>query len=340
MDYQNKVLIGIYISSSILIIAANLAIIAVILYSPLLRKKARNHIIVSIALADLLLGSFVLPMLATNLIDSSAIADCHTHIAVQIIGDYGILFVVGWQLVTFNILHIQENSLKCNWNFFKLPTSACLKSFILVSWSWFAALCILVPLITTSAPVRFAYNISDDFMCMMLLPKTVLIAVCVFSLYLPYYLCVCALITIVVCYSKGCHKAPTSTLMENLNPDAAGEVTEQQTQQQPLTSSENPLVAAISNTVYLVCYTPLVVHIWLYLSEIYTPNSVNGMIVFGTLARSIILPLSWVAFKDIQEELKDYKRKLKVAISMCASNPLPSTASSVSFSRLQETQSV
>lgn len=83
MDYLRSVMLAIYISLSILIIASNLAIIFVIVYSSALRKLLRNHMMISMAMADLLMGSFVTPMLAATLIESS-VADCHTHIAVQV----------------------------------------------------------------------------------------------------------------------------------------------------------------------------------------------------------------------------------------------------------------
>ncbi|CAG5135398.1 unnamed protein product [Candidula unifasciata] len=339
MEHLRNVLVAIYISCSILIIKANLFIIGAILYSPVLRKKTRNHIIISIALADLLLGSFVTPMLATNLIESS-IADCHTHLAVQVIGDHGIFFVVGWELVTFNILHLRESNMRFPWNFLKVPVSACLKSFILTIWPWFAALCILVPLIVTNAPIKLYYNLSDDAMCMMRLPRNILVTVCFFSLYLPFYLCVAALVTVVVCYSKGCHKRSSTTLMDSPRNDAIEEAPQRLEVEQQVDRPDNPLVACVPNMVYLVCYMPLIVHTWLHFSNIYTPNAAYGMIVFGLLARSIILPLSWAVFKDIRHELKEYEKKLKNVLGACVRNPLPSTSSAVSFSRLQETQTV
>ncbi|BFY98106.1 hypothetical protein BsWGS_01146 [Bradybaena similaris] len=339
MEYLRNVLVAIYISCSILIITANLLIIFTILYSPVLRKKIRNHIIISIALADLLLGSFVTPMLATSLIESS-IADCHTHLAVQVIGDHGIFFVVGWELVTFNILHLRETNRRFPWNFLRLAVSPCLKSIILTFWPWFAALSILVPLIVINTPIRLIYNLSDDVMCMMRLPRNILVTVCFFSLYLPFYLCVAALVTVVVCYSKGCHKESAITLMENPRTVAVEETSERQETDQQTANPDNPLVASVPNTVYLVCYMPLIVHTWLHFSDIYTPTSAYGMIVFGLLARSIILPLSWAVFKDIRHELKEYETKLKGALSLCVSNPPPSTSSAVTFSRLQETQTV
>lgn len=255
----------------------------------------------------------------------------------QVIGDHGIFFVVGWELVTFNILHLRESNRRFPWNCLRLPASPCLKSIILSFWPWFAAACILVPLIVTNTPIRIFYNESDDVMCMMSLPRNVLVTVCFFSLYLPFYLCVAALVTVVVCYSKGCHKESPITLMENPRTVTVEETSERHEMDQQTANPDNPLVASVPNTVYLVCYMPLIVHTWLHFSDIHTPNSAYGMIVFGLLARSIILPLSWAVFKDIRQELKEYETKLKGALSLCVSNPPPSTSSAVTFSRLQET---
>lgn len=240
--------------------------------------------------------------------------------------------------MTFNVLHIQESNSRFSLARFQLPVWKWVKNITVATWPWLVALCMLLPLVITNMPVKI-YTIADDAVCRIALPRSLLIIICFFSLYFPFYLCVSALVTSVICYSKGCHRDPPTALMGDVNANSPGEESAQ-TQEQSLACRENPLVVFIPNTVYLVSYMPFIVFTWLHFSEIYTPTSIYGMTIFGVLARSFILPISWLVFKDIRHDLKDFYSRLKRTFLLCISNPPTSTSSSVSFSRLRESHTV
>ncbi|GFR58111.1 hypothetical protein ElyMa_003473400 [Elysia marginata] len=310
-----------------------------------------------------------------------------------------------------------------------------MKIFLLTALPWVVSTCTVVPLVLSNASVSRVYRLEgdhlmEDVMCMLRLPRAVLLIATFLSLYLPFYICAAALVVLIFCHGRPgrsehhnyCRSRQHSyqgieddtneerreiSQSNGLSNDVVegslpGEVEDSILQprlpsqtshldmQQPIPSSSSPLIETMQqrpvtmsnlstgeatvpserrilqtlnnsslsssgsqslfalclpNAVYLMCYTPLLVHTWLHLSRVYTPDRAYGLVLFVLLSRSFLLPLTWLAFPDIRQETSELWIILKDFLSsfgLCGlrGRASMSSSSSVSFSRLQENQTM
>ena len=324
----------------------------------------------------------------------------------------------------------------------------------LTALPWLVAIATIAPVVLFNASVTRKYRLNnghilEDVMCMLRLPRSVLLTAMFLSLYLPFYLCVIALVTMIFCHSRAGHsrnhdyhhppqhqylvqngyeedsstphdsrtqgpeasiangdtevgiegdlgaedtditdiqphlpdadamRSPTNLqpstlstfppLVENMDQEHVPVDNfhghEEQHSQRDMRERGNPILSFSSNSeslvahclpnaVYLMCYTPLLVHTWLHLSGVYTPDRAYGLVLFILLSRSFLMPLSWLAFSDIRHEASELWCVLKTCLASVSSRGGPglvgglggrasmSSSSSVTFSRLQETQTM
>ena len=323
---------------------------------------------------------------------------------------------------------------------------AWLKILTLTALPWVVSMVTIVPLVLFNASLDRMYSLQGDYMledvmCMLILPRPVLLTATFLSLYLPFYLCVTALVTLIICHSRLQRLESHSYHHPSLHPDhiqsgfqddsrqerREGQIPNGRAQvrledgdsdmalqphlpcldvyssppevQQTALSSSTPLIENIGqdrvltenlsssgnrnyptacldgrgvqdhmspscdmrvndsdsllalclpNAVYLMCYTPLLVHTWLHLSGVYTPDRAYFLALFFLLSRSFLMPISWFVFPDIRQEASENWEVIRNFLaSICSSRlccyrsrGLTSSASSVTFSRLQENPAV
>ncbi|XP_005096485.2 uncharacterized protein LOC101848344 [Aplysia californica] len=343
---------AIYIASTVLIILTNLGVLGVVLSSYRLRHSLRHLLMVSLAVADLLLGSFVCPLYIRTALEPGY-PHCHLNLALEVVGDHGVFFVTGWTLVTLNLFLLHKHSW-LHWpceQTCRSRVAPWLRGTALIMWPWLVGLLILVPLLTMNV-VTFDLNQDESPLCMLSLPENILVIVGFLSLYLPFYLVVASTITLMACSKRNRNPPPepgSNTLIDGsqdaTSTAAAGSdaaTPEEETpevQREEVTSRDNVMHILLPNYVYLVCYLPFVTHTWLYMRGVHTPRFVYLFILSGLLARSYLLPLSWLIFRSVREDVVEGWAKVKDIFCSCVRHSSTSASSSVSFSRLRESQS-
>ncbi|CAL1526574.1 unnamed protein product [Lymnaea stagnalis] len=335
MERYIQPLIAIFVTSSILIIASNLIILYIILYSRSLRCMPKYIVVVSIAVSDLLMGCFAIPVYLRHLIEQHTM-DCTENIALEIISDFGVFFIVGWSLVTFNVVTTKRGNSGFPFEIVERAFSACAKcSKILLLWPWLAATCILVPLVVSSV-VSFEHPQTFEVFCISNLSRNALIVMNFFAMHLPYYLNVAFLITTLVCYCHGCSRRRSATLVtysEMNHVDAVEDA-------DPDPPADNPLLCTTPMLIYCLCFLPFITETWLNfvgISHFISMETIYFCLAVS-LSRSFLVPMSWLVYKDVREEAAEKCKLIQKLLYACGRNPPTSTSTSVSFSRLQETQ--
>ncbi|RUS82955.1 hypothetical protein EGW08_009292, partial [Elysia chlorotica] len=287
-----------------------------------------------------------------------------------LIGDHGVFFVVGWSLMILNGMHPPHSLTQDSRVVLPHP---CTCSFIFPAWlklaslaalPWLISMVTIIPLVLFNASVHKTktYSLNGDYMledvmCMLIMPRAVLLTVTFMSLYLPFYVCVTALVAIIICQNSALSENCSTPDERNNHPDgncSTGRSLESHLSFSPERYVQTPdsgvslLALCLPNAVYLVCYTPLLVHTWLHMSGVYTPNRAYFVALFLLLSRSFLLPMSWLSFPDVRQNAYENMRFARdFMVSFCPgqvcclrSRGMTSSTSSVTFSRLQENPNV
>ncbi|XP_059144583.1 uncharacterized protein LOC131931770 [Physella acuta] len=320
------------ITASVLIIVTNLSLIALILTSRTLRHTPSNLIIACIAFGHLLIGSFVLPFYI-RFHYMGPTEDCSLNVALPISFQYISIFVVAWSMVTFSVYNVTKFHRSMTPKWLIGLQNCCSQRKICILWSYVAGPCFIIPVVWAS--LRSHKGAEDELMCMLMMPSGWGVMLAFFCLHLPYYLCIADIITILVFQGRGCYR--------ELPPSLTTDRPEEEVEGESRAPIENPVLASFPMIVYAIGMFLLIVDDWLILGGPHgQARSQAEMMEFGAVVSAlitpIVLPFTWLVFNDIKTEAAESLRNVLKMFQLCCSKPATSTPTTVTFSRLQETQ--
>lgn len=183
------------------IIFFNVTLLLVIVCSKAARARTRNALLVSMCMADLLVGAFTHPVYIHSYRTGTFLKSCELHLLLQLIGDYSQDFVCFWTLVTVGGLYVYRLvGQRWGWRmslpgqYGRLSSSRlppCLrfchsvKRILLVAWPWIAVLIIPIPILLVSVDPRAREVFWDETFCPLHITFPARIAVLVLVFYLP-----------------------------------------------------------------------------------------------------------------------------------------------------------
>jgi len=160
----------------------------VVLGNQSMRTKPLYLLTLGCVCADLLMGSFVLPLVIRTRL-TRAWHPCDVTMALQVTSDYLVFFISGWTLVTqsFLLLHRHTTVLRCLPG---LPSSLpkWVRTAVLVAWPWVVGVCISVGVGIRYAhkeTIGLGYYDDEDILCMLRLDAVALVVMNVVCVMLP-----------------------------------------------------------------------------------------------------------------------------------------------------------
>ncbi|XP_076450093.1 uncharacterized protein LOC143286418 [Babylonia areolata] len=182
------------------IIVCNLLLLLSILFSKRARARTRNVMLVSVCVADLLVGAFTHPVYIHSYHTGTLFHSCEMHILMQLIGDYSQDFVCFWTLVTLGTTYMYRLAAgRWGWGSSHMrrygrlspPASRCdsfvriSKKALLVGWPWLGTLLIPIPILMSTVEQRTRDAFWDETFCPLHTPFPSRMVVLVLVFYLP-----------------------------------------------------------------------------------------------------------------------------------------------------------
>ncbi|XP_070199325.1 uncharacterized protein [Littorina saxatilis] len=182
------------------IVVSNFFLLLSILFSKRARSRTRNAMLVSVCVADLLVGAFTHPIYIHSYHTGTLFHSCEMHILMQLIGDYSQDFVCFWTLVTMGSVYVHKLAGE-RWGWgspqptqygrltptrSKCDTAARVaKKALLVGWPWLGTLLIPVPILMANVDQTTRDAFWDETFCPLHTPFPLRMVVLVLVFYLP-----------------------------------------------------------------------------------------------------------------------------------------------------------
>ncbi|KAH9504279.1 hypothetical protein Btru_064515 [Bulinus truncatus] len=250
---EANILTTVTIATCTLNIAFNITAISIILLVPHLRNKPKHMLIVSISLADLIVGWTHVGIL----VNGGGEQVCHHALKLQVSFECLGYFIVGWTMVTLNIMTIVQGFQNVD------------------------LLHNLAYLVTILSCRRFSNSRSRD------------------------------------------------VIGDQSARPANGYDDSRYCQQ---------IVPAVT---YVICHLPLVTYTWIWFIHRWLPTRLfSTLVTTFVLSRPFLQTLSWMVCKDLREEVREIYRHIVAGLDRCGRQRVTTTATSVSYNMLQESEAL
>lgn len=337
---EESFLNAVYISMEVIcmieaisIIATNLLLLIVIVSSPTMRVKLRNHLVMSLVVANLIVGVFSSPFVVDIAVRRDWAHGCYFHVVRILLTGYVQNFVSLWGVVLLT-LHYLCGLLQYDGPAFLVRLPGKVRAAIpgvCVALPWIAAVVLVVPLVFGSLH-PYSYILWADGKCPIFLSRWVVYLLNVLTYFLPAICALAVIVAIITVYRRrlalfGLNTLKKMEMGENLVGD--GE------------ELEKPYVHVVVTLVTVIGMAPEHVYTILRLT---VKMSWRGMVVgqvfvmlLSELEPVVLALVLLIMLSDVRMRLAELFSKLRLS-TLCRSPPdsTETAVAPVSFKGLSE----
>ncbi|KAK7499702.1 hypothetical protein BaRGS_00009043 [Batillaria attramentaria] len=204
--FWNSIYVSIKVAGcleAILILATNVFLFAVLLSSPKLRGNMRNHLVLSLVVANLIVGVFSSPFAVDYTVRRDWVHGCYFHVVRSLLTVFVQNFVSMWGVVLL-ALHYLCRLLQYDGPAFLLRLPTMLRRMapgVYVALPWLVALLLVVPLVFGGLH-HYVWVLWTDTKCPMMLSRWAKYTLNVLTYFLPAVLLIVLFVTILFVYRR------------------------------------------------------------------------------------------------------------------------------------------